>query len=75
MQPVPGREDIVRAQRDVLNALAAILLDELLDLIDLIAPALVFDSLIGMRILPQGEASARLVRPVYSPVMSKYWCS
>src|SRR3984885_13942584 len=40
VQPVPGREDIVRAQRDVLNALAAILLDELLDLVDLIAPIL-----------------------------------
>src|ERR1700734_3427354 len=40
VEPIPGREGSVRAQRDVLNALAAILLDELLDLVDLIAPIL-----------------------------------
>src|SRR5580698_10246462 len=40
VQPVPGRQDVIRAQGDVLNALASILLDELLDLIDLIAPIL-----------------------------------
>jgi len=37
------------------------LLDELLDLIDLITPALVFRFVDGNAILPQGEASARLV--------------
>src|SRR5580658_10004151 len=41
MQSVPGVEDIVRAQRHVLNALAPVLLNEFLNLIDLIASALV----------------------------------
>src|ERR1700722_17172563 len=37
VQSVPGTQYVVRAQRHVLYALASILLDELLDLIDLVA--------------------------------------
>src|SRR5579862_1892013 len=45
VQRVPGGEDIRGMQRDVLNALAMILLDELLDLIDLTA------ALFGLRLI------------------------
>jgi len=75
VQPVPGTENIVGAQRHVLYALAPILLNEFLDLIDLLA------ALLELRLVDRdpdlaarrGQRPAR--EPGVFPVISKYWCS
>jgi D-serine dehydratase len=67
LQRVHAGNDVVRQQRDVLDAFAVELHQEFLDL----PGALAASSFSGMRIWPSGAVMARLVRPVYSPWMSK----